>query len=248
MAECKCEPHYGRGPVKRATFAQRLRWMTNEILSINSAVRSGTTAHAVMALNASDDGNRKFIAVQLDEPTDADSSAREAGYENIFEITRERILRAAERTKAEWPDATCDFGFKEFKTVPVFEGYLDAADTPDQFSIFEGDKLSQEQREQLLLTWQVYDGLPLNLDLEPIDLNGYEAYQGNHILYFINSSLDLKHAVAMLERIDSEPSFAPQKIVIFESVLSSKAKREISEAIKGYNNQKQIDLHLEVRF
>ena len=41
---------------------------------------SATTAHAVMQLNAEDGGNRKFIMVQLPEPTDEKSEAHKAGY------------------------------------------------------------------------------------------------------------------------------------------------------------------------
>ena len=45
---------------------------------------SGTTFHAVMALNAEDGGNRKFITVQIPEKTDEKSEAFSAGYETIF--------------------------------------------------------------------------------------------------------------------------------------------------------------------
>lgn len=55
---------------------------------------SGTTAHAVMQLNAEDRGNRKFICVQLPEVTDESSEAYKAGYKNICEIGKERIRRA----------------------------------------------------------------------------------------------------------------------------------------------------------
>ena len=55
---------------------------------------SGTTAHAVMQLNAKDGGNRKFIMVQLPEVTDEKSEAYKAGYKNICEIGKERIRRA----------------------------------------------------------------------------------------------------------------------------------------------------------
>ena len=55
---------------------------------------SGTTAHAVMQLNAEDNGNRKFICVQLPEKTDKKSGAFKAGYSTIAEITKERIRRA----------------------------------------------------------------------------------------------------------------------------------------------------------
>ena len=208
---------------------------------------SGTTAHAVMSLNADEGRTLRHMTVQLDEATSVDSEASKAGYNTIFEITRDRILKAAEKIKAQNPDASCNFGFKEFKTVPVFDGYLNEADTPDQYTIFEDEKLSDEQRAQLLLTWQVYDGLPLTLDLETVDLAGYTAHQGKHILYCINSGLTLDHTLKMLELIDTDNGFAPQKIVVFEYILSSKAKREIMETIKGYNNRKQIELHLEIR-
>jgi len=72
----------------------------------------------------------------------------------------------------------------------------------------------------------VYDALPVTLDLNAIDLEGYSARQGQHILYCLDSGLSLDHIVAMLERIDSDADFAPQKIVIFEYILSSKAKRK----------------------
>ena len=54
---------------------------------------SGTTAHAVMQLNAEDGGNRRFILVQLPEVCDEKSEAYKAGFKNICEIGKERIRR-----------------------------------------------------------------------------------------------------------------------------------------------------------
>ena len=62
---------------------------------------SGTTAHAVMQLNAEDGGNRRFIMVQLPETTDEKSEAFKAGYKNICEIGKERIRRAGSRLQEE---------------------------------------------------------------------------------------------------------------------------------------------------
>jgi adenine-specific DNA-methyltransferase len=62
---------------------------------------SATTAHAVMQLNAEDNGNRKFIMVQLPEPCKEDSEAFKAGYKNICEIGKERIRRAGDKIKTE---------------------------------------------------------------------------------------------------------------------------------------------------
>ena len=80
---------------------------------------SATTAHAVIQLNAEDGGNRKFIMVQLPEPTAENSEAAKAGYKNICEIGKERIRRAGEKIKAEATDKEkirdLDIGFKVFK-------------------------------------------------------------------------------------------------------------------------------------
>jgi adenine-specific DNA-methyltransferase len=48
---------------------------------------SGTTAQAVLELNQQDNGNRKFILVQLPEQTKADSEAYKAGFKKISDIT-----------------------------------------------------------------------------------------------------------------------------------------------------------------
>lgn len=62
---------------------------------------SGTTAHAVMDLNKEDDGNRKYICVQLPELTDEKSEAYKAGYKTIAEISKERIRRAGKKIQEE---------------------------------------------------------------------------------------------------------------------------------------------------
>lgn len=62
---------------------------------------SGTTAHAVMQLNAEDGGHRKFIMVQLPEATDEKSEAYKAGYKTICEIGKERIRRAGAKINKE---------------------------------------------------------------------------------------------------------------------------------------------------
>jgi adenine-specific DNA-methyltransferase len=80
---------------------------------------SATTAHAVMQLNAEDGGNRRFIMVQLPEPTEENSEAYKAGYMNISDIGKERIRRAGEKIKEEYKDKdnidNLDVGFKVFK-------------------------------------------------------------------------------------------------------------------------------------
>lgn len=212
---------------------------------------SGTSAQAVFELNCENKLNNKFICVQIDEPTDAKSVARKSGYETVFEITHERIIRAAEKVQASDPAATCDFGFKEFRTLPANDGpfanYLNDADKMEDYVPFDGMSLDQDALGALLTTWKVYDGLPLHQDLLEVDLGGYSAHLGDHILYFVNKGLELTHITEMLRRIDEEDDFAPRKLVVFHHVFGDKILREFSEAVNA-PNRKHLELTFEQRF
>ncbi|ENX5419374.1 TPA: site-specific DNA-methyltransferase [Proteus mirabilis] len=79
---------------------------------------SGTTAHAVMELNAEDGGNRQSISVQLPELLDEKSEAYKAGYRTIADITRARIEKVIAKLKAEKPDQNQDLACAHFKLAP----------------------------------------------------------------------------------------------------------------------------------
>jgi adenine-specific DNA-methyltransferase len=75
---------------------------------------SGTTAQAVLELNKEDDGNRKFILIQLPESTDIKE------YSTIAEITKERVRRVINKLNKEEAGqfpmyAKQDRGFRVFK-------------------------------------------------------------------------------------------------------------------------------------
>jgi adenine-specific DNA-methyltransferase len=62
---------------------------------------SGTTGQAINELNLEDNGNRKFILVQIPEATDEKSEAYKAGFKKISDITIERNKRVVEKIKSE---------------------------------------------------------------------------------------------------------------------------------------------------
>ncbi|WP_234130821.1 site-specific DNA-methyltransferase [Bacteroides uniformis] len=76
---------------------------------------SATTAHAVMEINAKNRTHKKYIMVQLQEPTEPKSEAAKAGFKNICEIGKERIRQAAKMIKETYPDAPFDEGFRVLK-------------------------------------------------------------------------------------------------------------------------------------
>ncbi|PUD81948.1 site-specific DNA-methyltransferase [Helicobacter pylori] len=82
---------------------------------------SGTTAHAVMELNAEDKGNREFILVQIDEEIKEDKSTYDfcknvlkSAKPIISDITIERVKRAAQKIIESSKDSGLDLGFKVY--------------------------------------------------------------------------------------------------------------------------------------
>lgn len=134
---------------------------------------SATTAHAVMQLNAEDEGRRRFIMVQLQESCDKDSAACKEGYENIADIGKERIRRVGSKIKNEITDnqrlSQLDIGFRVLKvdTSNMKEVYY----TPDAVSqdllsdqvdnIREG-RTAEDLLFQVLLDWGVDLALPIS--------------------------------------------------------------------------------------
>jgi adenine-specific DNA-methyltransferase len=85
---------------------------------------SGTTGHAVMAQNAADGGNRRYILVQLPEPLDPENKDQKTAADfcdklgkprTIAELTKERLRRAAKKIKDDNPLFAGDLGFRVFK-------------------------------------------------------------------------------------------------------------------------------------
>ncbi|WRC52464.1 site-specific DNA-methyltransferase [Helicobacter pylori] len=82
---------------------------------------SGTTAHAVMELNAEDKGNREFILVQIDEEIKEDKSTYDfcknvlkSAKPIVSDITIERVKRAAQKIIQLSKDSDLDLGFKVY--------------------------------------------------------------------------------------------------------------------------------------
>jgi adenine-specific DNA-methyltransferase len=102
---------------------------------------SGTTACGIIALNTKDNGNRKFVVVQIPEPVPTDSLAAQAGFLNIAEITKERIRRAGAKIKAEnvTTAPNLDIGFRVLK--------IDTSNMKDVY--YAPDEVKQGQLEML---------------------------------------------------------------------------------------------------
>ena len=146
---------------------------------------SATTAHAVMKLNAEDEGNRKFIMVQLPELTDETSEAYKAGYRNICEIGKERIRRAGRKIKEESPLTTQDLdtGFRVFRLDE--SNYEDVSFHPkdyrqNQLQLF-ADNIKQDRTDlDLLFGAMLAWGVSLDLPMQSETVDGCTVYTVNN--------------------------------------------------------------------
>jgi adenine-specific DNA-methyltransferase len=190
---------------------------------------SGTTAHAVMRLNAEDGGNRKHIQVQLAEPTDEDSEAYKAGYKSIPEISRERIRRAGKKireTHAEQiakRDTPLDTGFRAFKLSS--SNFKDTAKHPDQIDqtslLADTDSIKTDRTADDLLTEVILSlGLTLDLPIETRDIAGHTVYfvGGNSLVACFDDSISL-------DIVDDIAAEKPLRVVFRDSSFSSDETR-----------------------
>ena len=153
---------------------------------------SATTAHAVMQLNAEDGGNRKYICVQIPEPTPEDSEARKAGYNTIPEIAKERIRRAGKKIVEEQGDKTekegdlfaeepkkLDIGFKVFKldssNINSWDSNPENLETALQNSLFniKDDRSEDDLLYEILIKY----GIELTEKINRHSIDGKTVYE-----------------------------------------------------------------------
>nr|WP_101120585.1 DNA methyltransferase [Neisseria meningitidis] len=209
---------------------------------------SGTTAHAVMQLNAEgQNGNRRYICVQLPEKTAEKSEARKAGYPTIFDITKARIEKSAAKIRVEHPDYTGDSGFKIFQTADNFRQHPDKDFSPEQPDLPLNDELSEEQLQTLLTTWTLYDGAALTTPVEPVRLGAYTAYLCEKRLYLMNAGFTSADLLAFIRKLDDDAAFNPNRVIVFGSNMASAMQHELDQAVRGYANKKEIELNVVIR-
>lgn len=152
---------------------------------------SASFAHSILKHNAEDEGNRKYIMVQLPEATDEKTEAYKAGYATICEIGKERIRRASNKIKeekiekakkdglfADFKDEQ-DYGFRVYRldSSNMQDVYYKPQDynqgTLDLFAdnVKEG-RTAEDLLTQVMLDW----GLPLSLPIERKTISGKEAF------------------------------------------------------------------------
>ncbi|WP_295421949.1 site-specific DNA-methyltransferase [Sulfurovum sp.] len=190
---------------------------------------SGTTAHAVMALNQEDGGNRKYILVQLPEATDVKSEAYKAGYTKISDITKERIKRAMQ--KLDYKE-----GFKSFRLDNSnFQIFKEVKKRPDmsyekieemlKMSMFHENILTQGAKE-LDIVYEVglKNGFTLSAKVDEVKTDKYSFMtlsEEERVFYF---SFDKKITGDIVHDVPKDA-----KLICYEKALTTNVKLNLRE-------------------
>lgn len=140
---------------------------------------SCTTAQAVLELNREDGGNRKFIMVQLPEPTDNKK------FPTIAEIGKERIRRVVKKMKNEFEgqlplDKPEDLGFKVFKLHESNYKQWESEKEKDpkvyakQLEMLSDPLVESWKAENVIYEVALKEGYSLNIQLKDTEVKGVQ--------------------------------------------------------------------------
>ncbi|XDD53948.1 site-specific DNA-methyltransferase [Leptospira sp. WS4.C2] len=203
----------------------------NEDIILDFFSGSATTAHAVLALNAEDGGNRKFICVQLPEPTrtkKADGSWEEseaymAGFATIAEIGKERIRRVIAKLKEDGSATTTVKAEKKTAKLQAFQSKKEESPSlgfeseNDQLTDNKGD--NEPPRKPQDLGFRVFTLAPSN----------FPIWNGNieKTKEAVEAALDANQPVLL----SANPLSNTEEAILYEVLLKS----GISEALANPN-------------
>ncbi len=182
---------------------------------------SCSTAQAVLEMNAKDEGNRRFICVQLPEDSDEKSTAFKNGFRTIADIGRRRITAVLEGMKegSGLFDVGKQVGFKSFLLGPsTFKQWRgDEIDTPEQLAeqikLLAKSEKEGAQIEDMMFELLLKFGQELTKPIENIEVAGDRVFaiDGRRMLFVLEAISD-----AM---IDPLVAMKPREIVAVDGVF-----------------------------
>jgi len=181
---------------------------------------SATTGHAVLDQNSRDGGTRKAILIQLPEPVDTEL-AKEAGFNSIADISRERFKRRVMVTEgasdlASSPEGN---GMKAFVLTPSnFKQWRgDGIDTPEQLAeqmqMFAKSEKEGAQVEDMLYELMLKFGQELTTPVETLEVAGEKVFaiHGGKMLFVLEAFTD-----AMIQPL---VDLKPREIIAIDGVF-----------------------------
>jgi len=229
-------------PIPYIQECLKIATSSNDII-LDFFAGSGTTAHSVLDLNKEDNGNRKFILVQIPEKTDKKSEAYKQGYKTISEIGKERIRRVIKQIEKEQKEKSkqkklteekkvnLDLGFKVFKldksNYKIWEKYegKDAKELKKQLELFKTPLISGYKNEDVIYECMIKEGYSLNSKIEKTEIksnNIYKVIDGD-LFFYISLDSEIKNKTINELKLKKENIF-----ICLDEALNDSKKKNLS--------------------
>lgn len=205
---------------------------------------SGTTAHSVMELNATDGGTRSWISVQLPEPLPNDGEAYKAGYKTIADITIDRIQRAGNKIKSEIKKglfagqvSDLDTGFRVFKldssNINAWDG---SVQNFEQSLLAAAENIKPDRTEEdVLYEVLLKSGLDLAQPIEEQTIAGTKVFNIGLGALFICLANEQKASVAEgIGKWKQELEPATCRVIFKDTGFSDVEKTNSIQILKRY--------------
>jgi adenine-specific DNA-methyltransferase len=137
-----------------------------------------------MEVNAEDNGKRKFIMVQIQEPYDENTEAYKSGIKSICDVGKERIRKVGEKIKEESPLTTqeLDTGFRVLRvdSSNMNDVYYSAGEyNQNMLTLLESNVKADRSDLDLLFGCLLEWGLPLSMPYTSEQIDGYTVHTYN---------------------------------------------------------------------
>ncbi len=204
--------------------------MSNDDIILDFFAGSGTTAQSIMELNGEENGNRKFILVQIDEAIENNDEAISLGMNTISDVTKERIRRAGDKIKAEagLTAQNLDIGFRVLKLdeTNMNDVYYAAGDYTQELVLQMERNIKPDRTDLDLLYGCLLDwGLPLSMPHSHEEIDGFtvHTYSDGDLIACFEERISEKAIREIAGRKplraifrDSSFTSSPEKINVFE--------------------------------
>jgi len=196
-----------------------------------------------MALNASDGGQRRFVLVQLPEPTP------HGEYSTIADVTRERVRRAGQHLAgAPQFGQSPDVGFRAFALRPsnftVWDSSATGPEAVEEQLAMSVEHVVEGATEQAMLTELLLKaGYPLTSPIQEVDFAGVPGYAvaEGALLVCLSTELSIEAFEAMVAR-------DPAMILVLDAGFggSDELKVNALQTVRARNQQSGSDIALRV--
>lgn len=193
-----------------------------------------------------------FMQIQIKERTKENSEAQILEYTTIDQIGIERIIRAAQKIREEYPDTTADLGFLHYTLMEPSNETLDKLEkfSPEDSGMYiTNTVLENFGLSTVLTTWLVRDGYGFAAPVKAIDFAGYTGYYMDKHLYLIGQGLGDKVITAIIEKFETDGTFNPENVVLFGySFKWTELEALKTNLSRLKDTEKNLRINLDIRY